>query len=108
MHGMSMEWASSTVERGFSTVNRVQKSTEQLLLMLRIKLPILTSLDPNYEIKLVNKVVDYYLSATRYHNTTSAAPTADTYDFYSMQSSVDLFFANSYSSSQSITAFTRR
>ena len=96
---LCMEWASSTVERGFSTVNRLLTDTRlrlskdrlNNLLMIRINVPILTSLDPDYETKLVNKAVDYYLSTKRYHNTTSAASTADTHDFHSMKSSVDLF-----------------
>ena len=52
---LSMEWASSTVERGFSTVNRMlpnsrlslSKNHFNNLLMLRIKVPILRKLDPN-------------------------------------------------------------
>ena len=62
---IAMEWASSTVERGFSTVNRMltnirlrlSKVRLNNLLFLRINVPILTTLDPNYESKLVEKTV---------------------------------------------------
>ena len=51
---LSMEWASSTVERGFSTVNCIlpnsrlslSKNHWNNLLMLRINVPILSKLDP--------------------------------------------------------------
>lgn len=81
-----MEWASSTVERGFSTVNRMltnsrlRLSKERLnnLLLLRINVPVLTTLDPNYEAKLVDKTVDLYLNKQkRYHSTKSNSSTSE-------------------------------
>lgn len=71
---LSVEWASSSVERGFSTVNRMLTNTRlslskgrlNNLLMLRINVPILTSLDAEYESKLIDKAVSQYLSTKRY------------------------------------------
>ena len=70
---LSMEWASSTVERGFSTVNRMLTNTRlslskdrlNNLLILSINVPKL-SLDPEYEGKLIDKAVTRYLSTKRY------------------------------------------
>ena len=36
---------------------------------IRANVPILTSLDPNYEEKLIQKVTDLYLKWRRHHNT---------------------------------------
>ena len=71
---LSMEWASSTVERGFSTVNRMltnsrlsqSKNRLNNLLMLRINVPILSKLDPGYKAKLIVKTVSEYLNKQRY------------------------------------------
>ena len=67
---ISMEWASSTVERGFSTVNRMlpnlrlslSKNRLNNLLMLRINVPILSKINPDYEAKLIDKTVSEYLN----------------------------------------------
>ena len=72
-----MEWESSTVERGFSTVNRMltnirlhlSKVRLNNLLLLQINVTILTTLDPNYESKLADKTVDLYLNKQKlYHS----------------------------------------
>ena len=82
---LCMEWASSTVERGFSTCNRLlpdhrlrmRNTRLNALLMLRVNVPVLTSLDPDYETKLVDKAIEKYLTEKkRYHNTTSKASTS--------------------------------
>ena len=85
---LAMEWASSTVERDFSTTNRLltnsrlrlSKTRLNNLLMLRINVPILTKLDPNYESKLVNKAVDIYMSSNRYNKTSSTASSASSHN----------------------------
>ena len=67
---LSMEWASSTVERGFSTVNcmlansrlSLSKNRFNNLLMLRINVPILSKLDSGYKAKLIDKTVSEYLN----------------------------------------------
>ena len=78
---IAMEWASSTVERGFTAVNRMltkirlrlSKVRLNNLLLLRINVPILTALDPNYESKLVDKTFDLDLNKQkRYHLTKSS------------------------------------
>ena len=47
------------------------------LLLLRINVPILTTLDPNYESKLMDKNVDPYLNKQkRYHSTKSNTSTS--------------------------------
>ena len=69
-----MEWASSAVERGFSTVNRMlpnarlslSKVRLNNLFMLRINVYILTTLDLEYESKLIDKAVAQYLNTKRY------------------------------------------
>ena len=74
---IAMEWESLTVERGFSTVNRMltnirlclSKVRLNNLLLLQINVPILATLDPNYESKLVYKTVDLYLNKQKlYHS----------------------------------------
>ena len=73
---LSMEWTSSTVEIGFSTVNRmlpnVRLSLSKVrlnnLLMLWINVPKLTALDPEYESKLIDKGAARYLSTNRYNS----------------------------------------
>ena len=67
---LSMEWASSTVERGFRTVNcmlansklSLSKNRFNNLLMLRINVPILSKLDSGYKAKLIDKTVSEYLN----------------------------------------------
>ena len=74
---LSMFWSSSTVERGFSTVNRIltdarlslSKDALNDLMMIKVNCPVLTKLDSNYEIKMIKKAVNDYLSKKRYHNT---------------------------------------
>ena len=71
---LSMEWASSSVARGFSRVNRMlpnwrlslSKSRLNNLLMLWINVPILSKLDPKYEAKLIDKAVSEYLNKQHY------------------------------------------
>ena len=73
-----IEWASSTVERGFSIANRMlvpsrkslSKKRLNNLLMLRVNVPILSTLDPHYEEKLIAKAVELY-TPNKYHNTKS-------------------------------------
>ena len=58
---------------------RLHLSKERLnnLLLLRINVPILTILDPNYKSKLVDKTVDFYLNKQRsYHSTKSNTSTS--------------------------------
>ena len=43
------------------------------LLLLRVNVPTLATLDPNYEEKLVQKTVNNYLKQKRYHKTKSNA-----------------------------------
>ena len=80
-----MEWASCTVERGFSNFNRIimniklRLSKERLnnLLLLQINVPIFTTLDPNCESKLLEKIIDIYQNKQkRYHSTKSNANTS--------------------------------
>ena len=67
---LSMEWASSTVERGFRTVNcmlansrlSLSKNRFNNLLMLRINVPVLSKLDSGYKAKLIDKTVSEYLN----------------------------------------------
>ena len=77
---IAMEWASSTVERGSSTVNRLlmnirlhlSKVRLNNLLLLQINITILTTLDSNYESKLLDRTVDFYLNKQKcYHSTKS-------------------------------------
>ena len=63
---LCIQWASSIVERGFSTASRLLvpscrslgKDMVNDLLMLRINLPVLKGLDENYEEKLITKAVE--------------------------------------------------
>ena len=94
---LSMEWASSTVERGFSTVNcmlpnsRLNPSKNHLnnLLMLRINVPILSKLDPEYEAKLIDMAVSEYLNKQCY--VTKSKKTAQVKPHEYDTSSEDLF-----------------
>lgn len=73
--------SSSNVERGFSTLNRILTASRVSLgkkhiddlMMIRVNVPTLTTLDPNYEEKLVQKTVKNYLKKKRYHKTRSNA-----------------------------------
>ena len=75
--------SSSTVERGFSAVNRaltnsrlsMSKVTLDNIMILRINIPILKEIDPNYEVKLVDKAVSKYLEKLRYHHTSTKKKT---------------------------------
>ena len=82
---IAMEWAYSIVERGFSTVNRMltnirlclSRERWNNLLLLRINVSILKTLDPNYESKFVDITVDLYLNKQkRYHSTKSNTSTS--------------------------------
>ena len=73
---IAMETASSTEERGFSTTDRMLTNVRLCLsnvrlnnlLLLQINVPILITLDPNYESKLVDKTVDLCLNKQKcYH-----------------------------------------
>ena len=79
---LCIEWASSTVERGFSTTGRLltpRKSLTKLrldnLLMLRVNIPVWKSLDPNCEEKLIAKAMATYIPG-RYHETKSTTSSA--------------------------------
>ena len=71
-------WSSATVERGFSVVNRqltnsrlnMNKITLNDIMILRVNIPILNGIDPNYEVKLVEKAVKKYLESVRYRTKT--------------------------------------
>lgn len=79
---LTMSYSSSTVERGFSYVKRhltdsrlslTNKALDSLL-VIRINVPVLAKLDPNYEEKLIQKAVKLYLTTSelkrgRYHRT---------------------------------------
>ena len=62
-------------ERGFSTINHILttayvtlgKLHVDSLMMIRINVPILPSLSPNYEKILVQKTTNIYLGKKRYH-----------------------------------------
>ena len=66
--------SSSNVERGFSTLNRILTASRVSLgkkyiddlMLLRVNVPTLATLDPNYEEKLVQKTVNNYLKQKRY------------------------------------------
>ena len=78
--------SSATVERGFSVARRIltdsrlslKKGAINELMMLRINVPVLLSLDPYYKNKLVNKAIDLYLDSQRYHRTKSSVSTSST------------------------------
>ena len=80
---LCIEWSSSTVERGFSTTGRLltpyRKSLTKVrldnLLMLRVNIPVLKSLDPNYEENRISKAVASYIPG-RYHKTKSKTSSA--------------------------------
>ena len=71
-----IEWTSSTVERGYSITNcmlvasRKSLSKKRLnnLLMLRVNVSILSTLDHHYEEKRIAKAVELY-NPNKYHNT---------------------------------------
>ena len=96
---LCIEWASSTVERRFSTASRLLvpsrrslgKDMVNDLLMLRINLPVLKGLDENYEekLKLITKAVENYVPG-KYHHTKSSSSTANTIQTTSVLSE-DLF-----------------
>lgn len=82
---IAMEWASFTVERGFSTINRMLTNTRLVqskirlnnFLLLGITVPVLKKLDPNYESKLVDKTIDLQLNKQKlYHSIKSNASTS--------------------------------
>ena len=73
--------SSSNVECGFSTLNRIltascvslgKKHIDDLML-LRVNIPTLATLDPNYKEKLVQKMVNNYLKQKHYHKAKSNA-----------------------------------
>ena len=80
---LCIEWASSTVERGFSTMGRLLTPSRKSLtkvrldnpLMSRVNIPVLKSLDPNYQEKLITKAVASYIPG-RYHKTKSKTSSA--------------------------------
>jgi len=85
-----MSFSSSTVERGFSTVKRhlsdsrlsLKNSTLNDLLLLRVNIPVLKRLDPNYEEKLIQKGVKMYLNSPklkrgRYNKTSTSQSQKD-------------------------------
>ena len=94
---LSMEWALSTVERSFSTVNHMLpnsrlslcKNRLNTLLMLRINVPILSKLNPKYEAKLIDKAVSEYLNEQRYVTKSKRAIQVKPYEYGT--SSEDLF-----------------
>ena len=97
---LSMEWASSSIERGFSRVNRMlpnsrlslSKSHLNNLLMLRINVPILSKLDPEYEAKLIDKAVSEYLN--KQHHVTKSKTAAQVKPHEYGTSSEDLFLSS--------------
>ena len=91
--------SSSNVERGFSTLNRIltashvslgKKHIDDLML-LRVKVPTLATLDPNYEEKLVQETVNNYLKQKRYHKTKSNASKKQVKGCDDVTALVDLF-----------------
>ena len=94
---LSMKWASSTVKRGFRTVNRMlpnsrlnlSKNCLNNLLMLRINVLILSKLDPEYEAKLIDKAVSEYLNKQRYVTKSKKATQVKPHEYGT--SSEDLF-----------------
>ena len=91
-----IKWASSTVECGFSTTNRMLVPSRKSLsktclnnLMLRVNAPVLKALYHQYEEKPIAKAVASYIPC-KYHKTKSKASTATklTYDSAHI---VDLF-----------------
>ena len=95
---LCIEWASSTVERGFSITNRMLVPSRQSLskkrlnnlLMLRVNVPILSTLDPHYEEKLIAKAVELY-TPNKYHNTKGKASKATKLTYDRSTDIVDLF-----------------
>ena len=69
--------SSSIVEHGFSTLNRILTASHVSLgkkhiddiMLFRVNVPTLATLDPNYEEKLVQKTVNNYLKQKCYHKT---------------------------------------
>ncbi|XP_041356519.1 uncharacterized protein LOC121373808 [Gigantopelta aegis] len=70
---LSLAWSSSTVELGFNVCSRIltdgratpKKGALDDLLMLRVNLPAMEALEPEYANDLVNKAVDLFLSKPR-------------------------------------------
>ena len=69
------------MERGFSTLNRILTASRvslgkkhiDNLMLLRVNIPTLATLAPNYEEKLFQKTVNNYLKQKCYHKTKSNA-----------------------------------
>ena len=83
---LSMEWASSTVERGFSTVNFILPKSRLSL----SKNSMLNKLDPEYEAKLIDKAVCEYLNKQHYVTKSKKATQVKPQEYGT--SSEDLFF----------------
>ena len=96
---LTIEWASSTVERGFSTTNRIlvhsrkslTKDRLNNLLLLRVNIPVLMALDPDYESKLISKAVESYIPG-RYHKTKCKSSDAKKLDYGHKPSNDDDLF----------------
>lgn len=66
-------WSSATVERGFSTLGRIltdarlslTNKTLDDLMVLRVNLPVLEDLDPNYRQKMINTAIELYLTTVK-------------------------------------------
>ena len=94
---LSMEWASSTVERGFSTVNRMlpnsrlslSKNRLNNLLVLWINVLILSKLNHEYKAKLIDKAVSEYLNKQHYVTKSKKATQVKPHEYGT--SSEDLF-----------------
>ena len=70
-----ISFSSSNIEHGFITINSILPTSPvslgklhvDILMMIRVNVPILANLDPNYEEKSIQKSTNIYLEKQRYY-----------------------------------------